>query len=163
MGGTDSGLADAVTVGFVGGIGGTDSGLADAVMVGFVGGMGGTDSGLADAVTVGFVGGMGGTDNGLATATVATTSIAALKTIVRIFIERTIMTCTPYQRMEQCRYRLTQMGHGRYNKSCISAKNLWWAHFSSFSRQLCADSRHHCVIYSPYSLFVRHKKYLGFR
>jgi len=73
------------------------------------------------------------------------------------------LTCTPYQQREQCRYRLTQMGHRRYNKSNISEKIFEEAHFSSFCRQLCADSGHRCVIYSPSSFFIRHEKFFVFR
>jgi hypothetical protein len=50
------------------------------------------------------VGGIGGTLNGLATATVATTTIAALKTNVRIFIELTVMDLhSVIKKWEQCR------------------------------------------------------------
>jgi hypothetical protein len=82
----------------VGGSGGTVSGLATKITLGFVGGNGGTVSGLAAAITLGFVGGNGGTVRGLATAYVATAAIAVPKTKLRIFNELAVMTYAPCTR-----------------------------------------------------------------
>jgi hypothetical protein len=145
-GGKVSGLAIAVTFGRVGGSGGKVSGLAIAVTFGFVGGSGGKVSGLAIAVTFGFVGGSGGNVSGLTITETASAATAATKTKFLIFNDLEVMILHSLLEKEPRMRRVTRKCHFCYYKSNIAGKIFCDRAPNPSFRGM---RRHIFVLYSP--------------